>query len=83
MKARANFKASLTERKFAVKTKDAKTWEVPAPALPCASYNAVPNFRVTRSVYTETFINMAVAFMCMNESEDKVCITYAFDVFEP
>ena len=48
--ARANFKATLTERKFAVKTKDAKT----------------------RSVYTETFINMAVPFMCMNESEDKI-----------
>tara|TARA_B100000035_G_scaffold315440_1_gene336225 strand:- start:1962 stop:2696 length:735 start_codon:yes stop_codon:yes gene_type:complete len=48
--ARANFKASLTERRFAIKTKDAKT----------------------RSVYTETFINMAVPFMCMNESEDKI-----------
>lgn len=48
--ARANFKATLTERKFSVKTKDAKT----------------------RSVYTETFINMACPFMCMNESQDKI-----------
>ena len=25
-----------------------------------------------RSVYTETFINMACPFMCMNESQDKI-----------